>query len=102
MPPVSKGARATLDRTQRCFDFPRASAIPLAPRRAVAPSPNYHDMAQFVRRVRSAGLEPLKQLLAMVHFAVTDVTRLITDEDLPFVTPSPPARVEITDEDIPF
>ncbi len=81
--------RGGADRRQRTFDWgPRAQAIPLAPRRAVAPSPDYREMEAFVRRVRSNGLEPLEQLKAMVNYAVTDLrltSKLeITDDDLPF------------------
>ena len=84
--------RRAIDRRQCSLDFgARACAIPLAPRRAVDPSPNYHEMAQFVRRVRAAGLEPLQQLLAMVHFAITDTQRLastlITDADIEHLHP---------------
>jgi hypothetical protein len=98
----------THDRRQRSLDFgSRSAAIPLAGRRA-DPSPNYHEMARFVRSVRAAGVEPLKQLQAMVTFAITDSQRLantlITENDFPpdLARLMPPERPQITDEDLPF
>lgn len=90
---------------QRSFDFgPRALSIPLAPR-PKAGFPTYAEMSRFVRSVRSAGVEPLQQLLAMVQFAICDHQRL--QEPLPEANTAPlmvhtPEPVVITDQDIPL
>ena len=95
---------------QRRFDFgPPALGIRLAPA-SPASCPSFTEMACFVRRTRSAGLDPLRQLLARVNYAICDRERLeavirVHNQELDHgahLGTISEAPVAITDDDLPF
>ena len=57
---------------------------PSTPPTAAPTAVRYRELPAFVARVRSAGLAVLKQLKALVDFAVQQEELIITDDDLPF------------------